>query len=185
MVKKNKTTAFDILDTMWDKLHDIDPTTTWGSFVNDCSPSGESEYVKVAALEKFLFESDIVFKKPNRKTIKWAWGEHALLYDVFYCEEHKFVCQSSDSCHNYIEGLTIFCPECNKDIFAKEKKDKYINMVEGHFYTPEEWKSFLRTKKFYRDFQRKENFKYRIKKWRDWSYIKYKLSLLVKKFKQV
>lgn len=173
MKKKNSTTAWDILDTMWNSFHDVDPKTKWRDFMNACSPVDVEEYIKEMALEKFLFETKYLFSKPDRSTIKWLWGEHAMLYDIFGCSEHRFVCKTSDNYENYVDGLTVFCPECNDNWMTEEKKKDYISLVSGRFCTKEEWKSYIKTSKWYKQFNRKQNFKYKLNRLFREGYLKY------------
>ena len=180
-MKKTKQTSWTILDKMWDNIHSVNPSTKWREFAELCSESNTEEWIKNNALEKFLFESRYLFSKPNRDTIKWLWGSHAELYDIFGCKEHRFVCRTSDSCDEYIDGLTVFCPECNEAHMTAEKKNKYIELVRGKFCSVEEWKSYEKRSKWEKSWNRKQNFKYWLKKWTEKGYLQYRISSLFKK----
>jgi len=181
-MKKTKSETFEILDNIWDSINhlNIQPETTWNDVVNVCSSEKTKDYIKKWSLQKFLFETKYVFQKPNRETMDYLWGEHAFLYHVFGCKTHKFVGKTYDDYDRYIEQLTVFCPECNKEIFKNEELEtEYISLLDGKLCSNEEWEYFIKTAKIHRKFARKDYFKYRIQKLKNWNYIKYKINLFI------
>ena len=186
-MKKTKSETFEILDNIWDSINhlNIQPETTWNDVVNVCSSENTKDYIKKWSLEKFLFETKYVFRKPNRETMEYLWGDHVSLYHSYGCKIHKFIGKSYDSYDRYIDGLTIFCPECNKEKFQDDKsKEKYIDLLDGKFCSDEEWKEYIRYSKFNNKIIRKENLKYKIKQWSNWHYIQYKFNLFIIKSKK-
>jgi hypothetical protein len=187
-MKNKKVNAWDILDKVWDKFESYYETdlselkdASWQDFVNSCCPAETEEYIKVAALEHFLFEVKYLVHKPNRNTMKWLWGEHVMLYDVYGCSIHKFQCVTSDSYDKHIDGLTVFCPVCNADKMINDRKDKYENDVKGVYLTDEEWNQALKISKWHKDYNRRVNFKYTLKKWINPSYAYYRIVYEIKK----
>jgi hypothetical protein len=189
MKKKNKYgQAWDILDGMWDKfvgfrsLEDkkVLDTLTWSDFVNSCSPADTEDYIKEIALNHFHFEVKYLLGKPNRDTMKHLYGEHAFLYDVYGCKIHRFQCVTHDD-YRYNNNSTIFCPECNRGIMLIEKQSAYENIVEGKYLNLEEWKAIEKLSKWHKDYQRKSNFRYQVKKLTEKGYLKYRINDLFKK----
>lgn len=174
--------SWDILDAMWDKFISFRTledkkfleTLTWSDFTDSCSPADAEDYVKEIALNHFHFEVKYLVGKPNRDTMKYLYGEHAFLYDVYGCDIHRFECITHDD-YRYNDARTIFCPECNKDKMLIEKQSAYENLVEGKYLNPEDWKSIKKLAKWHRDYQRKSNFKYRLKEWTQKGYIEYRI----------
>ena len=186
-MKKRKSEVFEILDNIWDSINhlNIQPETTWNDVVNACSLDKTEDYIKKWAKERFVFETNFIFQKPNRKTMEHLWSEHISLFHVFGCKIHKFIGKTYDDYDRYIDGITVFCPECNKENFKNdETKEKYINLLDGKFCSDEEWEEFMKYKKFHNKFAKKENLKYAIRQLKNWKYIKYKINFFIWKTKR-
>lgn len=186
-MKRKKSEVFEILDNMWDFINhlNIQPETTWNDILNICSSDNTKDYIKKWSLEKFLFETKYVFQKPKRETMDYLWGDRISLYHAYGCKIHKFIGKSYDSYDRYIDGLTIFCPECNKEKFKdNETKEKYINLLDGRFCSEEEYKDFIRYSKLNNKLIKKDNLKHVIKQLKNWKYIKYKINFFIWKTKR-
>jgi len=181
---KKEITAWDVLDALWDfiqtdKLSEVKGMNWANTIKHIMKTENISDFSIEDGVKKFLYEKDYVFKKPNRLTMKWMWGSHAELYDIWGCEKHMFTLKTSDSYEEMIDGQTVFCPFCNKDIMPAENFNRYVK--QGFIYNPEDWKRIKKTAKWHKDWDRKENFKYRINQLKDVNYLWYKIKYNIKK----
>ena len=116
-------------------------------------------YQIIDGLNIFLYEKDIFLSKPDRSTMKWLHGEHAMLYDVYGCKLHETIVKTYDD-ERYDPYATVFCPACNVDRMYQIGKMR----LNYEMLSSEEFKSHLRMAKWQRKWNRKQNFKYRINK---------------------
>lgn len=166
----------------WESLYLVEndehlKTMTFWSLVNEVATKDTEDWIKDLALGRFLFELKYVIREPVY-TMKWLYGEHVNLFDVYGCKKHKWICTThDDDC--YIPNLTVFCPDCNKDIVQESKIKDYKTMVEGKYLTDDEWQKTIDYSKIVKKYNRKENTKYWIKKWQEKGYLKYRISKLL------
>ena len=138
--------------------------------------NGEHEvsYIE-SALESFKFEKQYMLHQPD-STLKYMWGEHAMLYDTLGCAKHKILMTIHWDCELSVSGLRMFCPECNKDKFlGASHMDEYIKITDAEYLDDEQWATALRTAKWHQAYERKQNIKYRINKWFEKGYFKYRI----------
>lgn len=186
---KKELNAWDVVDAIWDFLNTGRTSEikgmTWNEAVKYIMKTDNiSHYSIEEGVKKWLYETNYYKGKPNRSTMRWLYGEHVLLYDIWGCEKHMFTLETSDDYEKHIEGQTVACPMCNKDIMRPEKFTEYLNM--GNLHGEIEWKQVMKRSKFHKAYIRKENFKYAIRHLFDEGYLTYKIkqffSKLIKGF---
>jgi hypothetical protein len=187
---KKKIISWELKNKLWEKwesfylIEDHNNSEylknlTFESLGDEVFPKDVEQWIKELALNRFKFELHFVMRKPI-ESLKWLYGEHAMLYDVFGCDKHKWTCVTHDDCDRYIEGLTVFCPECNKDIFMNEEKRKeYESLVEGEFFTDDNWKKVMELSKWTKKWNRRQNFKYALKEWTRKGYVIYRIKRML------
>lgn len=165
-----KLSKWDILDYLWQEIYNDAKNNVeypkdlkikdWAlsktqPFINQV----KSSYTIEGAIESFCFEINYCVVKPNRDTLKWSDGDHATLYDQYTCKDHKLVVTTHDD-ERFIPGGTVFCPECNKDILRENKTFPY----EYRILSDSEFTDYMKYSEFVKKWNRKENRKYRIKR---------------------
>lgn len=182
---KNQNKSAEIQDKMWEKWESFYGHSesikglTWEEFKNSFAAEGVKESELDSAFERFIFELKYLIRKPDYSSIKWLYGEHAMLYDVWGCEKHRFECVTHDD-DRFMDIRSIFCPVCNEDKMTEENKNKYESLVGAKYHTPEMWAEIMKISKWHKDYNRKENIKYWFKKWTEKGYLKYRLITLFK-----
>jgi hypothetical protein len=178
---------FDILDSIWDE---------WELYVNEEVQIPEElknktlkklaefvaslyevkhSFIRDFAVDSFIYEYKLLHHKPDRSTVEYLYGEHVSLFDKFYCRKHHVVITTHDD-ERFITGQTVFCPVCNKEKFRDMKFESCFDWKQ----VDSEGEKFLfRMKKFNDGWNRKENFKYRIRNTIEWA--KYYYRKLFKK----
>lgn len=188
MANQKEINAWDVVDGLWDFVEkgNIEKVTgmNWQESVEYIFKRRDiSNFSITEGVHKFLFEKKYFFSKPDRSTMKWLWGDHVSLFDLWGCDKHMFTIKTSDSYDDMIEGQTVACPFCNEKIMSKKGFVEYFNL--GKQRSWEEWKQLEKTAKWHRDWNRKENFKYRVRQLFEKGYLKYKInSFFSKLFKQ-
>ena len=173
-LKPKEVTSWDVLDALWeewemfwDNKKTAPKTGTmkdWtNSVIESCFPDGVDKFHKENGINKFLYEFQIVYRKPNRESVKWLHGEHAFLYNVFGCEEHKVLITTYDD-HRVVWDATTFCPMCNKDIILDI--DKFA--LDYDVVSDEIWDGNMSLAKFSRKLDRKNNIRYYWKNPKRW-----------------
>lgn len=192
-MKKNKRiTAWEVLDVLWEKFdavikeaaqkEDLNKykNITWQELTNLFAPPEADAMAKEFGMEHFRYEAHFVFRTPVR-SMKWLYGEHALLYDVFGCKEHKFTMVTHDD-QGMILGQTALCPYCNSENMIKGREEEYMKTVEGQTHSEEEWKQIMKISKWHKDYNRKEHIKYLFEQWTRKGYLQYRLRRLFESF---
>ncbi len=181
-----KQTAFEITENIWDcfmymaeNLESKDfEDLQWNDLVENCSNADSPDWIKKLALNRFLFENKYCFQKPIG-TMEWLHGDHVMLYDTYGCKEHRFTITTSDmvgqDTPNYV---SLFCPYCNAENMKKGKQSEYIEYMDGKVEDLETWKEVLKYSKWTKDYNKKENRKYKVKRF--FEKLKYKIQKVLK-----
>lgn len=174
-----KQTAFEITENIWDcfmymaenqESSDFQDLS-WDDLVNNCSNDESPNWLKKLALNRFLFEKKYCWRKPIHN-MEWLHGDHVMLYDLYGCKEHRFTITTSDmSGQNTPDYVSLFCPYCNAENMSDGKQIEYIEYMSGEIEDSEKWQATLKYSKWTKDWNRKENRKYKIKKFFElWQY---------------
>lgn len=184
MKNKKEITAWDILDGIWDFVENGNTEEIYGlnwqeSVEYIMKQHDISKFSVEEGVKKFLFEKEYFFKKPNRKTMKWLWGDHVLLFDLWGCDKHMFTIETSDSYDCMIDGQTVACPFCNEKNMSAKGFVEYHKL--GKQRSWEEWKKIRKTAEWHRKQIRKENFKYCFNRLFEKGYLKYRIAVFFSK----
>jgi hypothetical protein len=180
---KKELSVWDLKDMLWAKFesfydmkdNQLDPKATWEDLADMCLPKNVDKNSREIAILKMRFEVKYVFRSPNNKTMKWLYGEHAMLYDVFGCKEHRFICTTHDDERFSLEQ-TIFCPKCNEPLFHSEKmRDEYIKWIDGEYLDEAKWNMVMKTSKWFKKYNTRQNLRYHFQKWFRKGYFIYRL----------
>jgi hypothetical protein len=122
-------TKMDVCHYLWQKLESdakkdvqYSPNMKMGDWISEkLSYITAGYFAKSFGRDSFLFEATYCIVEPDRSTVKWINGEHALLYDQYLCEKHGILIMTRDDYLNYHDGQTVFCPKCNEDKLRKDK----------------------------------------------------------------
>ena len=175
----------DIVDALWDEISDsaIETTleTTWEEYTRavcekaklHINPSSEN-WIYDDAVKTWLWETDFLYTKPVRD-MKYFYGEHALLYDVYGCEKHRVLVTTYDD-YRIVWNSTVICPVCNAEKFRIVEPKPYPlrwEVVEDKEY----WDVHLWRKNLHKKRTRESNIRHWKKNPRNFlEYLKYKMT---------
>ena len=187
--------VFELVDRLWDSIldkgHRPSPSDTWITFAQKQIQKNENAdiYLIDRAIHIFKFEMKYLYKKPIRKTVKYMFGNHVMLFDTYGCYEHKLTMTTHDD-ERYNASLSVFCPYCNiKNLktttyeftdMGKTSLEDYSKEIELKKHDEKSWNIVLKHKAFNDKWNRKENFKYFLNNITNFQYLKYKVSSIVK-----
>lgn len=180
---KKHLNSIDIVDLLWDYLYErakagevLEDGESFSEFCEKGIGQIEAESrTKNLGFSRFLFEATTLRKRPNRSSLTWGYGEHVSLYDVYVCKKHSLTIKTSDSYESILpEHVTLFCPECNKELFlSKEKYESYSGLLRARIHEKDAWKFVCRTISIHRKINREENIKYWLGKLKDPKFLYY------------
>ena len=165
MIFKSKKFAdrLDVVDAMWDNILEeyvtVTEDTTWSEYAQACAGASRlriredvPSWFSEDAAQTWLWELTFLYSKPVR-TMEHYYGDHAMLFDVFGCKEHKLIVKTFDD-DRMVYHSTILCPICNEAVITPDKHYPLQYLVPSALT----WERILATKKLYRKDVRKSNF---------------------------
>lgn len=176
-------TAMDIRNRIWADYEswtsETAPCCTASQYAGTIFPDVDSLALS-QGVGYFNFELLYFMKRPI-DSMKHLYGEHAMLFDVYGCEKHKFIATTHDD-HRYNPYMGVYCPRCNLGKIKSWKRDEYIDVIEGRFVTDEEMQAHLNMARSHKKYWAKINRREFFKNMFNLHYLKYQISKLLKRF---
>lgn len=178
-----KTNANDVRNRLWADWEkwtvETTPAGTFMEYLISVFPNVSSRVLS-DGLAYFLFDLKY-FKSRPVDSMKHLYGEHALLYDVYGCEKHRFVATTHDD-HRYNPYMGVYCPGCNLDTIKLSEYEAYEGLVEGKLLSKQEFDEVLNTSKRHKKYWAKVSRRELFKKLFNYQYLRYRVVKFFKNF---